>query len=392
MISVNEAFRLIEDNVQLLGSEEIKLESALGRVLSTDIVSPISMPPFRQSAMDGYAINRLTDEETLFSVVGEVKAGDDASHVSIGHGEAIRIFTGAMVPNDAICVVRQEAVTLIDGNIAVNEYHKNMQNIRPQGEQVQSGQTAAKKGTVLNPGVLSYLTGLGILSVSCSRLPKVSIIVTGNELLKPGMELIPGKIYESNGIMLKSLLKINDFEANYIHVTDDYEATKKAISNAMSESDLLLLSGGISVGDYDFVGKALEELGTNCLFYKIRQKPGKPIYFGKNEACHIFALPGNPASAYTCFHLYVLHALEIMQGRLNPYLPVLSGKSANSYSKKAGLTHLLKASVDQRGIQILGAQSSAMLSAYTEANALLIIPEDTEVVTEGDELRYYLIN
>lgn len=392
MISVAEALQLIEQETGMLEKETIPLSNCLNRILAEDIISPIDMPPFAQSAMDGYAIKRSDTTQYNFTLIGEIKAGDDASSVQIGDGEAVRIFTGGMVPSSAVSVVKQEIVEQNGSEISVTGNFNDGENIRPKGEQVAKGALAATKGTRLSPGAVGYLTGLGIETVAVTRLPKIAIIVTGNELIPPSEALTPGKIYESNAIMLKTALQTYGFECSVSKVQDDYEATKAMIATALKSNDLILLSGGISVGDYDFVGRALNELGTKEIFHKIKQKPGKPVYFGVNDRTRIFALPGNPASALTCFYVYVLKGLQQLTGSIQPFFPLLEFELDTDLSKKGNFRHFLKASVTGGIISPLPAQSSAMLSAFTNANAILILPEEQEEFTRGSKVQAYLIN
>lgn len=392
MISVKEALDLIKINTKHITEEVIPLCEAFDRVLSQDVYSAINMPPFDQSAMDGYAVNYSDDTTNSFKVIGEIKAGDDATSVTINEGEAVRIFTGAMVPETAVTVIKQEIVERNGDQIDITEDFVYGANIRRKGEQVEKGGLAAVKGTTLTPGTVGYLAGLGIDKVNVSKLPGITIIVTGSELITADEELTPGKIYESNAIMLQAALHRFGLDCNIDKVKDDYSSTKEMIAGALQNSDVLLLSGGISVGDYDFVAQALEELGTEKIFHRIKQKPGKPLYYGKNKHTSIFALPGNPASALSCFYVYVAYALQLICGNKDPFVPMLEFELSHDFEKKGSLTHFLKARVTEGKIAVLSAQSSAMLSAFTSSNALMVIPEDTNDLKEGIKVKAYFIS
>lgn len=385
MITVSEALVRIRTHVATLESEVIPLGEALHRVVAEDLYSYIDMPPFPQSAMDGYAVHLHDDAN--YTLIGEIKAGD-AANVNLQAGQAVRIFTGAMVPESANCVVRQEIVERSANSIVVRGDLIAGENVRPRGEQISKGQLVAENGTRLNPGMIGYLGSLGHASVRVYRKPVIALIATGNELQQAGTALEPGKIYESNSLMLRSALQQLGFDCQIHFVKDDYTSTRDLIAHCLTEVDLLLLSGGISVGDYDFVERALTELDVRCHFYKVRQKPGKPLYFGSRNAVTVFALPGNPAAALTCFYVYVRLALDTMQNyrsdsSLASILPL-----AEPFGKKSGLTHFLKAKASGGQVQILPAQSSAMLSAFAEANCLVIADEEREQWLAGEEISF----
>ena len=381
MISYPEALDSIRKQISPLGTEKIPLNIALNRVLSEDISSLIDMPPFNQSAMDGYAVRLHSSQE--FKVIGEMKAGDSAKYV-LETGEAVRIFTGAMVPESADCVVRQEIVTRSDNSIHVNEIISSGENIRPQGEQIRKGETAIQHGAKLTPGTIGYLATIGYDSVPVYKQPRIALIATGNELQTTGAPLESGKIYESNTVMIQTALQQLGLDCSIHFVKDDYNATRDKISELLDSSDLLLLTGGISVGDYDFVERALSELNVTNHFYKVKQKPGKPLFFGSKNDGFVFALPGNPAAALTCFYVYIREALDRLQNTSTPSTEGMKLPIYGSYSKKKGLTHFLKAKIQNGKVHILPAQSSAMLSAFSEANCLMLADENCEEWTDGD--------
>ncbi len=313
MISVEQASKIIFESIDFTNkSVEIALSDALGYVLYHDVISPINMPPFRQSAMDGYAIN-LHDSHN-YALIGEVKAGD-GHQLHLKPGDAVRIFTGAAVPDSANAVVMQEKTSIKDNALTIDSSVVVNENIRPLGEQVLEGQVALKKGAKLNPAAIAYLATLGITQVKVYQKPTIAIIVTGNELAEAGENLQHGQIYESNAIMLRIALKQMGYDKISFHkVADNYNDTLNLLDNVISNNEVILVSGGISVGDYDFVGKALAELNVVEHFYKVNQKPGKPLFFGKKDDKIIFALPGNPAASLSCFYIYVIAAIEILSG------------------------------------------------------------------------------
>lgn len=388
MISAKEAIEKISLEINCLGETRSSVEDALDHVLAHDISSPINMPPFPQSAMDGYALH---DSGKGFKVVAEIQAGDSAKDVKLEKGQAARIFTGAMVPEGAYAVAKQEDTERSDNDIVLTHPVKEMQNIRPMGEQIQKNEVALKKGTVVSAGSAGFLYTLGIDTIDIVRKPKVVIIATGNELVPPGQDLTPGKIYESNTYTIKTALKKIGVNAVIKTVKDDYESTKAIIKESIEESDLLITTGGISVGDYDYVGKAMADLGVETIFYKVKQKPGKPIFFGKKNNTAIFGLPGNPAAALSCFYLYVTPAIRKMSGFEDLFLEKRTLKLTSPYKKTKNLSHFLKARYFENDVTILNAQSSAMLSSFAEANCLVHMTEEQETWEAGDEVNAYVL-
>ncbi len=384
MITVEEAFELVQNNIHPTNTSENKLVlDSAGYVLFKDVFSPINMPPFRQSAMDGYALNLQNNEET-YTVIDEVKAGDD-HHPVLKAGEAVRIFTGSAVPDSANTVIMQEKVTRDGEYLLLNNPAVENENIRPLGEQVEKGVLALKKGTKLNPAAIGFLTTLGISDVEVFTKPSIAIVTTGNELVEAGQELTYGKIYESNsGMLLTALQSLGFSNVTITKVKDNYASTVASLDKAISEKDVVLISGGISVGDYDFVGKALLELGVKQIFYKVKQKPGKPLFFGKKENTSIFALPGNPASALSSFYVYVNYSLQKLSGNINFSLSRLSATLTSDYFKKGNRSQFLKASFDNGNVTILEGQSSAMLHTFAIANASLYVPAEVNKLTKGD--------
>ena len=300
MIPVEEAIKVIHKNTNPLEEGVLKnILKAYGHVLFEDVYSPINMPPFRQSAMDGYALS-LNDNIT-YTIIDEVKAGDHHKPV-LKAGEAVRIFTGAALPNSADAVVMQEKVSLENKKIILENPVSPGENIRPLGEQVKKGDIALTKGINLTPAAIGYLTSIGITQVIVYKKPSITIVVTGNELVEAGCSLPYGKIYESNsGMLLSALNGLGHTDVTIHKVKDNYANIFSILEKAFARHDIVLITGGISVGDYDFVGKVLQELAVEQIFYKVKQKPGKPFFFGKKKNTIVFALPGNPAAALSCF-------------------------------------------------------------------------------------------
>jgi len=389
MISVEEAILKITSNLYQATPISISIENSLGYILATEVYSAIDMPPFPQSAMDGYAV-KLGDNLS-YTIVGEVKAGD-GHEVILQKGEAVRIFTGAAVPETADAVVMQEKTSVENTTLILDEVPTLQQNIRPQGEQIVTGVLAIAEGNIMSPSAISYLTSLGVTKVTVYPKPKVAIVVTGSELVQPGAPLSFGKIYESNSILLANTLKKEGIlEYEIFRVEDNFEATRLLLDQVTQQNDFVLVSGGISVGDYDYVGSALKEIGTTQIFYKIKQKPGKPLFFGKRDKCFVFALPGNPASALTCFYMYALPMLRFYSGIEKPFLPRVSRNLSHDYQVKGIRAQFLKAVVKGHDVSIIAQQSSAMISGFIEANAYVFVPENSGLITKATSVEVILL-
>ncbi|WP_242205708.1 molybdopterin molybdotransferase MoeA [Aestuariivivens insulae] len=389
MITIEQAKQLVKSNSNSLGPSKIKLKDALGYILANEVLSPINMPPFRQSAMDGYAINLHNNLD--YNLIGEVKAGDGHQPI-LKPGDAVRIFTGAPVPDTANAIMMQEKVTVTDNSISLDSKIPEGHNIRPLGEQVMVGEVALKKGTTITPAGVGYLTSLGITEIEVYKKPSIAIVTTGNELIEAGQPLGYGKIYESNSGMLYNALVSLGYNAISIYkVADNYESTYQLLDEVINQFDMVLITGGISVGDYDFVGKALNELQVETIFYKVKQKPGKPLFFGKKDNTTVFALPGNPAAALTCFYVYVYIALQKMTHQQTDELPRIQAESLTNFEKKGDRPQFLKAIYSNGKTSILEGQNSSMLQTFAIANALVFMSEEQTRINIGDALETILL-
>ena len=389
MISVEEALELIKTHAVKLPAVKISLRDSYGCFLADEILAPISLPPFRQSAMDGYAFRSGAISE--LEVIGECKAGD-ANEFNLKDNQAVRIFTGARVPDSADTVVIQEHVDANNGKISIRQFPVKFTNVREIGEQLQAGEQVLPAGTKITESIIGFLAGFGITEVLVYNKPKVTLIVTGNELQEAGTPLRPGAIYESNAIMLESALRSRGFDSvSILKVEDDLESTKKIIAQGLN-TDLLLISGGISVGDYDFVKEALEYNGAKEVFYKVNQKPGKPLWFGKAGNTLVFALPGNPASSLTSFLIYALSALKIMSGNPDFELNFQNGVLKHQTFNKFGKTLFILGTEKNGELEIYPKQASSMLISYALGNAIVLVPAEKEILEAGETVLFLPIN
>jgi len=391
MISVQEARELIARNATLLEAADMMLKDAAGCMLSEDVIAPYSIPAYPQSGMDGYAL-RYEDRRWPLLLVGEIPAGSDCEFV-LKPGEAARIFTGAAVPEGADTVAIQEKVIVSEGKVIIEDSALTYgANVRPVGSEIERGQKALSAGTILTPAAIGFLAGMGITAVKVHPLPRVSIIVTGNELQMPGNPLAYGQVYEANSFVLHAALKAIGVEQLALYRSeDDPLLLNDILANALESSDVVIITGGVSVGAYDFTSEVFETCGVARIFHKIRQKPGKPLLFGKKDHKLVFGLPGNPASVLTCFYQYVLPALSALSGK--PLcLPVREAYISASFKKPAGLTHFLKGYCHGNTVELSGGQESYKLNSFATANCLAEIPEAITDIQAGSKITVHLFS
>jgi molybdopterin molybdotransferase len=390
MISVQEARQIIDDSVTFTNIQTVPLLQAFGLVTAQDITARVSIPNFVQSSMDGYAL-KFEDREKPLEIIGEMPAGA-TQQLAIQSGQATRIFTGAPLPEGSDTVVMQEKVSVENGLLKIQDENLSLGlNARPKGSEVQEGEIAMHRGTFLSAAAIGFLAGIGCTRVPVYSPPEVSIILTGNELQQQGKPLEFGQVYEANSFQLKAALqKAGVKNIGVMHADDDPEALKKCLQFALATSQVVLLTGGVSVGDYDYVPAAAQACGVGQKFHKIKQKPGKPLFFGTKGSKTVFGLPGNPSSSLTCFYEYVLPALEKMMQLPNSIVKTTATATYN-YKKPKGLTHFLKAFYDNGSVMPLHAQESYRLHSFAQANCFLVLPETSEGCAAGDNVEVHLL-
>ncbi|MDQ1142485.1 molybdopterin molybdotransferase MoeA [Pedobacter agri] len=390
MISVHEAKALIANNIHPLSPVKLPLSQAHQYILAEDVFAICDIPAYEQSSMDGYAI-RFAEANIALELNGEMAAGTN-TQLTINAGQASRIFTGAPLPSGADTVVMQEKTEILDGKLVIQDTNLSAGlNVRKKGAEMKTGALAMRKGDYLSPAALGFLAGIGITGVSVFPMPKVSIILTGKELVQPGETLAFGQVYESNSYSLKAALNqegINQVEI--FEADDDLEVLTTILQKALKTSDIVLLTGGVSVGDYDFVLEASARCGIQKVFHKVKQKPGKPLFFGRLEQQYIFGLPGNPSSVLSCFYNYVLPTLAALSGKINP-VKEMEAELSSAYKKSSGLTHFLKAHYQNGKVIPLGTQESFRLSTFAQANCLIMLEEETEKVNQGERVKIMLL-
>ena len=385
MLSVDEAQALCLALVSPLPHESVPLRQAAGRMMAAPARASRDQPPFDASAMDGYALACDPLPGATFQVTGEAQAGR-AHPRPISPHEAIRIFTGAPVPEGATRVVIQEDVTRDGDIITIGPKPDAARHIRPKGQDFRAGDSLSPR--LLRPHDLALLAAMNIPRVSVARRPSVAILATGDELVMPGDTPSPDQIICSNAFALAALAEANGAEARILPIGRDRADEMTAAFHLAAEADLILTIGGASVGDHDLVGPVATTLGLERAFWKIAMRPGKPLMAGRVLGRPMLGLPGNPVSSIVCAHLFLLPMLRAMQGRPD-VLPALQEATLAAPVEPTGpRTHYMRASVENGRITPFPRQDSALIQVLTEANALLIRPKDDVARPEGHKVLY----
>jgi molybdopterin molybdotransferase len=384
MLELEEAITRILAALPAPQSESVSLQEANRRFLLEPVSSTIDLPVFDNSAMDGYALRAedvlaaKVDAPVRLGLVGRVVAGE-VFPGEVKSGTCVRLFTGSPMPKGADSVVMQEDTrTAPDkpGEILVLDAVRPWENVRFRGEDVRSGTSLATPGQILTAGRLSLLAAAGVQQVTVGRQPKVALISTGSELKETGQPLGPGQIYESNRIGLGALIRNTGARPSILPlVPDKLEATEQAISNAFKECDLVVTTGGASVGELDLVRSAFARLGGEIDFWKVAIKPGRPFMFGRLGNRLLLGLPGNPVSALVTFLLLVRPALLRAQGAIEVELPTSMGVLAKELSNPGSRRHFVRVLMDPKGtVALAGSQASHLLGSFAAANGLLDMP------------------
>lgn len=393
MISVQDALKTILRFTSLLPPEKIELTSLLGRVLAEDIRSDVNIPPLDNSAMDGYAVKASSTSGATLSrpkildVIDDVKAGYISPN-AVGRGQAARIMTGAAVPRGADTVVMVER-TKKRGRDKVEVFKgaEEDENIRRAGEDIKKGEKIFKKGTLLNPARIGMLASLGKSRVLVTKRPRIGILATGDEVVDVGRKMAAGKIRSSITYALYGqIVDCGGVPKNLGIAKDDPAELRRKIKKGL-DCDILLTSGGVSVGDYDFVKDVLADLGTSIKFWQVRMRPGKPLVFGTLGKTKIFGLPGNPVSSMIGFEIFVRPAVMKMSGQSIDPRNMVEAVLENDITKRRGFRYFVRAKTHADGgrfyTRITGPQGSGILKSMSLANSLIILLEEREKVKRG---------
>ncbi|NWF94469.1 MAG: molybdopterin molybdotransferase MoeA [Syntrophaceae bacterium] len=401
MIAVEEALERILSHIRPLGSEKVSILDALGRVISEDIYANRDIPPLDNSGMDGYAVrardiqNASQDHPVRLKVIEDLRAGF-VSQKTLRTGEAIRIMTGAPIPNGADTVVPVEDTEKGSGIVSVLKALQPGQNIRRAGEDVKKGERVISDGDLIRPAEVGMLASVGRSSVAVYQRPLVAILCTGDELVDVDGEVGEVKIVSSNSYTLAAQVK--DCGAIPVQLgiaRDRKEEIREKLGQGL-RADVLISSAGVSVGDYDFVRDVLNDLGMKILFWKVAMRPGKPVTFGTIDGKPVFGLPGNPVSSMVSFEQFVRPSLLKMMGHRRIFRPVIEAILKEEIRKESGRRHFVRASVtfeeDHYFVTVTGDQGSGILRSMVKANGLVIIPEDREVVRAGEKVKVQLLD
>ena len=393
LLPVADALAAVLARAEALPREQVLLEAAAGRILADSVASIVDLPPFPSSSMDGYAV-RAADVPGTLRIVGRVAAGRPETRL-LREGEAIEISTGGVVPGGADTVVPVERVVARPDEIEISEATVQGDNIRRQGGDVHAGDQILGAGDLLTPARLAALAACGIESVMSRRRPSVAVVVTGTELRAPGEPLAPGQIYESNGIMLATALADVGARVERFGATEDSEEALALVLERALEADVVVTSGGVSVGPHDLVRRVEAQLGVEEVFWGVAIRPGKPLAFGVRGRTLVFGLPGNPVSALVGSLLFVRPALLALQGHPDPAPPFRPGTLAREIWPRPERDDFVRARVTWSDggalLDPIVGQESHMIVHTTAADAIVHIPRGTEVLAAGARAGFLLL-
>ena len=401
MTNANDARRIVLQSVSMVPSEQLPLQTVLGRFLAEDIVAPHPVPRFDNSGMDGYAVRTedlAENTKTVLRLQGEITAGK-VFEGSLLPGHTIRITTGSPVPDEADAVVEQEQVTQRNGSIEFAGSPQKGRNIRRCGEDIQKGAVALTKGSRLDPAALGVLASLGIQTVTVHRKLRVAVLTTGDEVVDFRKEPAPGQIRNSNAVSLEGLLKEDGCDVEMLEIAGDTpEDLRRKIAEGL-EFDALVTSGGVSVGSHDHVLEVLESLKVDVKFWKVNIKPGMPMAFGirtSGRVVPVFSLPGNPVSTMVTYIEFVRPGLRKMTGMKEPeVVQTLPAGLGENLRKADAKRHFVRGIFGtEKGrivVRATGSQSSGVLSSLARANCLIIIPENVQNPAAGDQVEIELL-
>jgi len=389
-ISISEALARVLARADSLPPEPVAVPEAAGRVLAEPSRALVDLPPFPSSAMDGFAV-RAVDTPGTLSVGHWIAAGRPAPR-ALGPGEAMAIATGGVVPDGADAVVPSEYVVQSDNVVEIAAASRPGDHVRPRAGDVRAGDVVVESGILLGPAQLGGLAAAGVSRVLCARRPRAAVLTTGSELRPPGEPLGPGQIYESNGTLLGAALASAGAEVERLASVEDEPGAHRAALALGLEHDLLVTSGGVSVGPHDLVRGIGRELGVEEVFWGVAVKPGKPVFFGVRGPTLVFGLPGNPVSSLVGFELFVRPALLALQGAAQPGPRYESGRLARALRRSPQRDELVRARSSPRedGIALdpISGQESHMIARAAAADALVLVPRGTGELAEGAQVRF----
>jgi molybdopterin molybdotransferase len=391
LLTIEEAQRLVLERARPLPSETVPLDRVAGRVLAEPAHAAVDLPPFPSSAMDGFAV-RAADTPGTLPVVFRIAAGRPAPR-ALGAGEAMGIATGGVVPEGADAVIPFEYVVEHDNDVEIGAAVAVGANIRPRGGDLHAGAPVVPVGTRLGPAQVGALAASGVAEVVCGAVPRAAVLATGTELRRPGEPLGPGEVYEANGLILAAQLASAGASGERLAaVADDEDAHREALARGL-EHDLLVTSGGVSVGPHDLVRRIESELGVDEVFWRVAVKPGKPVSFGVRERTLVFGLPGNPVSSLVGFELFVRPAILALQGHADPLPRFEPGRLAGATKRSDQRDQLIRARTRPGSdgaveLEPLTGQESHMIATAAAADALVLVPRGEGELDPGSAISY----
>jgi molybdopterin molybdotransferase len=390
LISLEEALARIFEQVRPLDAEPVPLAAAAGRVIADDVRSLVDLPPFASSAMDGFAV-RSSDTPGRLSVVARIAAGVPAPR-ALEPGEAMGIATGGVVPDGADAVIPIEYVVESDNGVGIEQTVGRGDNVRPRGSDISAGDVVVSQGSRLGPAQVGALAAAGLVEVSATRRPRVVLLATGTELRRPGEPLGPGEVYEANGVLLATAFASAGADVVTLPtVADDAAAHRRALESGL-EADVLVTSGGVSVGPHDLVRGLLAELGVEEIFWGLAVKPGKPLAFGVRGSTLVFGLPGNPVSSLVGAEVFVRPALLALQGASVPGPVYSAGSLASAIRRNKQRDEFVRArsvpSATGVVLDPITGQESHMIARAATADALVHAPRGDGELAAGETVRY----
>lgn len=398
MITVEQAEKLIQEQVKDFGTESIPFELALGRSLAEDISADRDLPPFNRVTMDGIAINYSSVENQIksFRIKATQAAGDEPVDID-NADECIEIMTGAALPPTVDTVIPYENINIKDGRATIRTSDiKKGQNLHRKGKDKKKGEVVAPAGQLITPAIISLAASVGKAELLVKKLPHVVIVSSGDELVDVDMQPSPTQIRKSNSYTIKAVLHQHNLDADMLHIPDDPHITKEKIGYCIENYDVILMTGGISMGKFDYIPRALEEMQVKTIIHKVHQRPGKPFWFGRHDnGALVFAFPGNPVATFMCFHRYFLPWLHTSQGltEKQPVYAILN----HDFTFKPALQYFLqvKLSFSKEG-QILAnpveGNGSGDFANLADADAFMELPMERDEFKKGEVFRIWPFN
>lgn len=396
-IPVSEAVQKVMKLAQTLGTETVPLEQSYNRILAEPIVAGHPVPPFNRSPYDGFAILSKSslgasgDNRIQFDIVDHIGAGEVSEQILSGN-KAVRIMTGAPLPTNADAIIMFEQTIESEGSFTIRKPFEPLENVSLEGEDVQKGETVIESGNLIHPGTVALLATFGYATVQVAKQPTVGILSTGTELLDVSERLVPGKIRNSNGPMIAAqLARMGIGCKTYGLSADQLDESFETVKRAAAETDCLITTGGVSVGDFDFLPAIYERLGAEVLFNKVAMRPGSVTTVAVADSKYLFGLSGNPSACFTGFELFVRPALLKMMGAEKVYLPHTTAVLSEDFTKANPFTRFIRAVYDGTYTKPAGFNKSNAVASIAKGNALIVLPGGSRGFTAGDAVDVLLL-